>query len=283
MPLVTNSRVFASLEWRLHSVADLAIAPIEMRVGPPLDRRRMPWIEHGWLVTDIHRNAMTYFGGPTVGDEVFMVGRFSGVHDDPQNNPVARFGYIASLPLELAHGPYYHQSYLVEMRSINQYSGSPVFSYVPKTEVLADLDREEALKNISFSSAVNALKGKPMVLGVDVGHLEERVRCDAEDTENFRTLKLSMLMNSVMSVVTPADYILEMLKMPDWEKHREQEESVAAKSIAESNVVEDFDVGSEDGPFLTREAFFDALRLASRPIDGNSEGPHTEGKSETSE
>lgn len=89
-PLITTP------PWIRHSVADLAIAPLGMRLGPPIDRRLMPWIERGWLVADVYRDVMTYFGGPTVGDEVFMVGRFSGVPDGQYNNPVARFGYIAT-------------------------------------------------------------------------------------------------------------------------------------------------------------------------------------------
>ena len=42
----------------------------------------------------------------------------------------------------------------------------------------------------------------------------------------------------------------------------------------------DFDAGSKDEPAMTRQAFFEALRRASRPTGGNSEAPHTEGNSE---
>ena len=225
-PLITTDEIFTPQDWKRHSVADLAIAPLGMKVCPPVHRRLMPWIEHGWLATDLHRDVMTYFGGATVGDEVFMVGRFSSVKDGPHNNPVARFGNIATLPLEMAHGDgaYLHPSYLVEMRSINMYSGSPVFTYVPERENLADTDREEALKHITFASAVNSLKGKPWVLGVDTGHIKEMAPGLFDDPHMGRNFKIKVSINSVMALVTPADYILEMLKMPDLKKQREQEE-----------------------------------------------------------
>ena len=244
----------------------------------------MPWIDHRWMVTHVHRDILTYFGGPTVGDEVFMVGRFSGIKDRSENNPVARFGYIATLPSEMTHGNgvYTQQSYLVEMRSINMYSGSPVFSYVPKSDQLDDTDRQAAGKDYK-SSPIHSLKGHVMILGVDVGHLQEPVPVELDNANLGRNLKLSARINSAMAIVTPAEYIGEMLHMPDLKKQREDEEAVVAKSFAESNVEMDFDAGSEDGEPMTREAFFDALRRASRPTGGNSEAPHTEGNSETSE
>ena len=281
-PTITTGDVFTP-PWISHEVADLAIAPLGMTVSPPIHYRLLPFIDSAWLAAD--QNIAANFGGQlTVGDEVFMVGRFSGVTDGPKNNPVARFGHIATLPLEIPHAPFYrHPSYLVEMRSINQFSGSPVFSYVPKTEHLKETDREEAAKNITPAEAVDAVKRNVLVLGVDTGHLREVIEGTADDPKEGRTFKVKFPMNSVMAVVTPADYIMEMFNMPDLLKHREESEDVLAKSFAESNVELDFDAGSEDDPPMTRDAFFDALRRASRPTGENSEAPRTEGNSETSE
>lgn len=67
------------------------------------------------------------------GDDVFMVGRFV-THDGlQQNNPVMRFGNIAMLPLEPvcvdARGDFMQDTFLVDMRSVSGFSGSPVFTY----------------------------------------------------------------------------------------------------------------------------------------------------------
>ena len=282
-PPITTVDILTSPEWIQHSFADVAIAPLGMKVGPPIQHRLMPWIDIGRFVTDVHRDILTYLGGPTVGDEVFMVGRFSGIPDRSENNPVARFGYIATLPFTMTHGDgVYKQSYLAEMRSNDMFSGSPVFSYVPKKDQLDDTDREEAGKGWE-RSPFNLLKGQVLVLGVDVGHLQEPVTVEADDTELGRNVKLSARINSAMAVVTPANYIGDMLHMPELKKQREKEETDFAKSVAESNVEMDFDRGSEDATPMTREAFFDAFAVLVGPQNENSEGPHTEGKSETSE
>jgi Trypsin-like peptidase domain len=68
------------------------------------------------------------------GDDVFMVGRFIG-HDGKQSNlPTARFGNISRMdgePIEDKYG-IRQDSFLVDIRSISGYSGSPVFVYIQR-------------------------------------------------------------------------------------------------------------------------------------------------------
>lgn len=68
----------------------------------------------------------------TVGDEVFIVGRFLGHDGKERNLPAARFGNIAMMPRAPIENPYTglrQESFLVEVRSLAGYSGSPVFMY----------------------------------------------------------------------------------------------------------------------------------------------------------
>ncbi len=68
-----------------------------------------------------------------IGDEVVMVGRFIN-HEGRQTNwPSVRFGSIAQMANEpiLHERGHLQESYLVEVRSISGYSGSPVFVYFP--------------------------------------------------------------------------------------------------------------------------------------------------------
>ena len=66
------------------------------------------------------------------GDEVFVVGRFISHEGKQQNRPTAQFGFIAQMPHEpiVQDDGFEQESFLVEVRSIGGYSGSPVFLYV---------------------------------------------------------------------------------------------------------------------------------------------------------
>ncbi len=68
------------------------------------------------------------------GDDVFMIGRFRVHAGRSRNLPVVRFGNIAAMNDEGLYNDatkLYQESYLVEMRSIAGFSGSPVFIYSP--------------------------------------------------------------------------------------------------------------------------------------------------------
>jgi hypothetical protein len=91
------------------------------------------------------------------GDDVFMIGRLIAHSGTKRNLPVARFGNIAMLPLEnLKNGlEKSRPHYLVEMRSVSGFSGSPVIvHYTPVAPT-------QGLRS-PFPSKL---------LGVDCGHL----------------------------------------------------------------------------------------------------------------
>jgi hypothetical protein len=71
--------------------------------------------------------------GIGVGDDAFMVGRFINHEGKQCNTPTARFGSISMMPQEtIRHDGHDEVSFLVEVRSISGYSGSPIFVYLPQ-------------------------------------------------------------------------------------------------------------------------------------------------------
>jgi hypothetical protein len=93
------------------------------------------------------------------GDETATLGRFLGYEGKEENVPVARFGNLAvSSPVLIPHPTAFRDqlSFLVEARSLNGYSGSPVYIYREMT-----------------SWAGSTLQvDEPRLLGVDWGHLK---------------------------------------------------------------------------------------------------------------
>ena len=68
------------------------------------------------------------------GDEVVMIGRFRVHAGRKKNIPAFMFGYISMMPDEPIYNPetdLEQDSYLVEMRSISGFSGSPVILWIP--------------------------------------------------------------------------------------------------------------------------------------------------------
>ena len=69
-----------------------------------------------------------------LGDEVFLVGRYVDLAQEKKNVSTVRCGNIAMLP-EMLPCPYLKSkvqlSYLLELRTVPGFSGSPVFDYIP--------------------------------------------------------------------------------------------------------------------------------------------------------
>lgn len=111
----TNER-----EWFFHPDGDdLAVRPFAYR-----NHHKVTHIGLDELLTE--SNARAHAVGP--GDECLVAGRFINHEGRQRNTPTVRFGQIAQEPTEkiIAYGRE-QESYLVEIRSIGGYSGSPVF------------------------------------------------------------------------------------------------------------------------------------------------------------
>jgi hypothetical protein len=108
-----------------HKDDDLAIFPI----GLPPQRFRYTYMPFELLLTSERLAELNV--GP--GDDVYCMGRFvahDGIH---RNEPIVRFGTIAMMPGEPVRQKeraFDQESFLVEMRSLSGFSGSPVMLYV---------------------------------------------------------------------------------------------------------------------------------------------------------
>ena len=169
--------------WISHPQDDISVCPIE----PTLAHHKLRYVKTtGFLSEGL---VSTYDIGP--GDEVFMVGRFSGHQGTISNLPVARFGAISMLPREDIRNAMGNMTkhFLVEVRSIPGFSGSPVFVY--------DTIPHNSKRATTFG---------PTLLGVDCGHYVSRT---------------SMITGGI-APVAPAWKILEVIKSPGMTQVRER-------------------------------------------------------------
>lgn len=139
-----------------------------------------------------------------LGDEVFMVGRFISHEGKQKNLPSVRFGNIAMMPHEPVYHPtreIYQESYLVEIRSIGGYSGSPVFIQVPPFS---------APRPNSPPKSAASLGVGPFLLSINWGHkhTKEKVRDKKGDpiSEGWEVRS-----NTGMANVVPAWKLEEVL------------------------------------------------------------------------
>jgi hypothetical protein len=135
-----------------------------------------------------------------VGDEVFMLGRFvshDGLH---LNEPLARFGNIAMMPgLPVKDGRGISvEAFLVEMRSLSGFSGSPVFVYMgPGTY------RGNGTMMPFYKEAMG-------LMGIDTGHKTTMAR--PRNRNNGVDSDLEVAINTGISIVSPAWKIDELLE-----------------------------------------------------------------------
>jgi hypothetical protein len=138
------------------------------------------------------------------GDDAFVVGRFINHEGKQRNNPTVRFGCVAQMPLEPIRQDtgFDQESFLVEIRSIGGYSGSPVFTHIPR------------YNSGAYRINTNWEYG-PWLLGVDWGHIHnwEPVRDAAGRPVDpsgppWRT---QVRMNTGMMAVVPAWKLAELL------------------------------------------------------------------------
>lgn len=144
-----------------------------------------------------------------VGDEVFMVGRFIDHQGEKRNIPIARFGHIAMLPSEEIGNALGKKRlhYLVEMRSVSGFSGSPVFVY--------DTPTPHSLTNVRPQMFSNLL------LGIDCGHLPEHEK----------------ELSAGIAAVVPAWRLLELLEHPTMKRLREEREAELKKEAEKQRMI----------------------------------------------
>jgi hypothetical protein len=191
-------------DWFLSDQDDLAIARM-----PALDHRRF---QRKWVNIDQMLSIDTVekydFG---LGEECFVVGRFINHEGRQRNLPSLRFGYLAQMPWEfirLPHGGGYidQESFLVDIKSVGGYSGSPVFWH--------PLDK-------SVESRPGVVRDKFFLLGVDWGNLcHWSDVCDASGRPFQHGLKVDI--NTGMMAVVPAWKLISFLQSDEQREMRKQ-------------------------------------------------------------
>jgi len=140
------------------------------------------------------------------GDEVFMIGRFRVHSGKKKNLPAAMFGYISMLPDESIYNPkttLMQDSYLVEMRSISGFSGSPVFQWIDELSLRPHTRKQ-------------SLMLRRRLLGICWGYINvPEIATDVSDQ------KYELKLNSSMAAVVPYQKIMDLID--DDMKSREEE------------------------------------------------------------
>lgn len=160
-----------------------------------------------------------------VGQEVFMVGRYVNREGRQRNIPTARFGHIAQLPYEpiRTSAGIEQEGFLVDMRSLAGFSGSPVFVYRDRPDLTTDVERWVTGFEQRF-------------LGIDFGHLPFYGKVlDGHHVPVNPTMFAEQ--NSGMAAVIPAWRILQILF--------EDEDVVAKREQGEAEWVALHDQSSE--------------------------------------
>jgi hypothetical protein len=118
--------------WRTHSDGDdIAVAVFRPDNEADLAISGLQWKDLVGTTPEGFKDRMKELN-VGIGDDVFMVGRFISHEGKQRNQPLARFGNIAMMPGEpvLDGRGLLVEAFLIEMRSLPGFSGSPVFLYV---------------------------------------------------------------------------------------------------------------------------------------------------------
>lgn len=208
------------------------------------------------------------------GDEIFMVGRFIGYDGKQQNEPIVRFGNLSlTNPVPIKHERGYRQeSFLVEMRSLSGFSGSPVF--IPIEISPLNMPRPQAGELYTHEEA-------PYLLGIDWGHrnVYEEV-LEKQPDENGHDICVEegwkVKTNTGISYVIPAWKLRELLYIEELVEMRRKTEEYLERRAKELRKPKETGTSLD---VLTKNEFHKILDKASQPIKFEDESDS--GKSET--
>ncbi len=232
-------------DWVNHRDGD-DVAALDIFRGPP-EMPKLVGFTTGIFLTreDVERVDL----GP--GDDVYMIGRFVSYDGREYNQPTARFGNIAMSPVPVTHPRYgiAQESFLVDMRSLSGYSGSPVFTYIaPRwNRPHMKLSPGETTRSVWF-------------MGIDWGMFRVKGRVLDKD-ENPLAQGWFVKLNSGISPVIPAWRVLDLLNAEELVVRRKQHDDELAKKAKDSPV----ELTSESlSPGVTKEQFMKDLETVVR-------------------
>lgn len=198
-------------EWYFHPDGDdLAVRPLAV---PNI--ARVNFISLDDMLTEQAAHILDI--GP--GDSAFVIGRFVSMDGKQKNTPTVRFGQISQMPLEkIRYDKYVQDAWLVEIKSLNGYSGSPVFCHLDQAYWRNSLNPVEGPDPIIGKAydhkgkilARGHFESGPYLLGVDCCMLPiwQKV-CDNAFQEMQTGLQVAL--NSGMMGVIPAWRLIDMM------------------------------------------------------------------------
>jgi hypothetical protein len=199
------------------------------------------------------------------GDDVFMAGRFIGHDGELGNLPTARFGNISRMNSEPLKDPngVEQDSFLVEMKSIPGYSGSPVFVRIDLLE-----PRPPDFDGMKLDTYSHHLHG-PWLLGIDWSHLSNFHPVLSDDKRTKMEPREWVEMNTGMAGVIPAWRIKELLDLEEFQMQRKNKDEEISNNSRLAGSASFDSAEAESAPF-TESDFEAALRKVSRRV-GSSE------------
>jgi hypothetical protein len=237
---------------------------------PPLGEHDVIGFAVRWLTTQ--KFIEDYDIG--LGDDVFMVGRFRYHQGISQNIPTACFGNIAQMPIEPVvvkrkidgeEMDFPQEAFLIELRSISGYSGSPVFLDISKS--------------IHYDDSMNMKRSEASrykLLGVIGGHF--RADDIVVDDQGNKLLGTNTRSNSAMAYAIPAWKLQELLDMKNLKDERIRKENENPPDERVNYPTLDSSI-EDDESLFSEEDFEQTLRKVSRSM----QPPPDQEQSETSE
>lgn len=283
IPFMAGNREIIPLalnQWNLHPDADVAIASLgydqifhELGVGPIYGRRFSFTFPSFLLLT--HEAIDAYDIGP--GDDVYMCGRFVGHAGEYFNEPSTRWGTIALMQsmVEVDKGIPKAEVFLVEMRSLSGFSGSPVVWRLPIDFEfwLTGLFKKKNEPNPFATRRINEDVGPqligPWLVGIQCGSFPFYYPVVHKGTER-RVEDYEAKSHSGVAAVVPAWKLEELLNSEECVMARKNadEEISKRKQQRTSNIDRE---AHQDDPPLRETTFEDALKRASRKVSESSE------------
>jgi len=181
-------------------VTDLAVCPISL--DEDRGRYKYRFIQQSLFLNE--ESALDMRIGP--GDDVHLVGRFINHEGKEKNLPSVRHGTVAQVPLEPVNlaGIPPQDAFLVEVRSISGFSGSPIMTVIPIQRVSEKLRAQAGPTNTVAQ----------FLLGVDCAHLRncEWIEEYDQKTGESKPTDFYVATDTGMAVVIPAWKLNELLQ-----------------------------------------------------------------------
>lgn len=241
-------------EWKGHRDGDdIAICPIRFDIS----LYEIEFFERGFIINDKFIKEFNIGAG----DDVVMIGRFRTYAGKAKNLPTVRFGNISAMNEEPVYNQFTgltQESYIVEMRSMSGYSGSPVLLQIPFmssrwTPPPSDPEGKNFVTGASYTC----------LFGINWGQIVyEEKAIDQYDQE------LTIKMDSAMAGVVPISKLMDLIDSEEMIEMRKKKDEETKKKDEESGwrttSHEESKPKKDEG--ITKEEFEDALRKIARPL-----------------